>query len=116
MAFQPLSSDAIDLKREPGKTVEGYFTGTTKIQTKLGDQVIWQFRRKDGSQFGVYGFTSLNRAMGNAVVGMMTRIHYRGKEMAQTKYGMKEIHKAFVEIDPEDTLAKPEAKTEDVPF
>ena len=104
MAYEPLKVNTIDVKKKVDEPHEGYFTGREDITTKIGPQIIWRFRGKDGNPFGIYGFTNLNYCMKNAPVGVMIRVTYTGTEKRETKYGLKDVHQVLVEIDREDTL------------
>ena len=115
MAFEPLKVNSIDIKKEKGKSYTGYFTGCDPITTKLGPQVIWRFKGKDGSLYGIYGFTNLNFCMKNAQIGALIRITYMGTKNMQTKFGMKDVHQALVEIDKADTMHDGAGETEGDP-
>ena len=104
MAFEPLRVNTIDVKKKVDDPHEGYFTGREDITTKIGPQIIWRFKDKNGTPFGIYGFTGLNFCMKNAPVGALLRITYKGTERRETKFGLKDVHQVFVEIDKESTL------------
>ena len=99
MAFKPVSTNAIDIKKEKGKPYVGTYTGKQDIVTKIGPQTIWQFVDEDEQPFGIYGFTMLNRAMNNVGNGKLCRITYQGTKNVKTKFGLKDVHQVLVEID-----------------
>jgi hypothetical protein len=53
---------------------------------------------EDGVGFGIYGFTNLNRAMEAVEPGTLVKITYQGTQNVQTKYGMKDVHQASVQV------------------
>ena len=108
MAFQPVTSNATDIKESPNTDFVGYYLDSRQIVTKVGPQVIYKFENKDGEIFNVYGFTNLNRAMENVKVGTLTKLRYLGTKKVDTKYGKnKDVHQVAVEIDTEDTKEIP---------
>lgn len=99
MAFQEVTGGtSIDIKTSQGKPYTGKYTGCRKFQTKMGEQVAYNFEGADGN-FSIYGFSHLNYLMNSVKEGDLVRITYLGREKAQTKYGEKEVHKAKLEID-----------------
>lgn len=103
MGWKPVSSNAIDIKKEKDKAFEGTYQGKTDIQTKIGAQTIWNFVDEDGKNFGIYGFTNLNRAMEVVKVGDLLRVTYTGTKNVKTKFGMKDVHQVAVEIHEEES-------------
>lgn len=101
MAFKPVSTNAIDLKKSKDVPYTGEFVGKDDITTQLGPQIIWKFVGKDGGPFGIYGFTHLNLIMKNIKVGALCRVTYKGTIKRQTKFGLKDVHQALVEVDDE---------------
>lgn len=99
MAFQEVNATATDIKKFVDKPFTGYYKGSIKIQTKIGEQIIWKFVDEEGNHFGIYGFTNLNRVMENVTEERLVRITYRGTEKAQTKFGLKDVHQVKVEVD-----------------
>ena len=121
MSWKTVTNIATDIKKYKGKVFTGEYKGSHKIDTKLGEQVVWDFIGEDGLGFGVYGFTNLNRCMEVVPEGSVVRIIYMGTENVQTKYGMKDCHQVMVEIFEEE--GKGELKEEknkihdsDLPF
>lgn len=106
MAWKAVTTNAVDIKKTMNVPYEGTFMGCEQITTQLGPQFIWRFVDAQDQPFGIYGFTSLNRAMANLKQGSMCRITYKGTINAKTKYGMKNVHQALVEI--EDAVAAEE--------
>ena len=102
----------IGKKEGIGKSIVGVYKGHNDIDTKIGMQIIWQFVDEDGNQFGLYGFTNLNRAMENVKLETLCRLTYNGTQKVKTKFGIKDVHQVLVEIDTDDE-ASPEP---DVPF
>ena len=107
MAFKPVSTNATDIKKYLNKPFTGEFKGSSKIQTKIGEQTIWNFVEDSGAPLGIYGFTNLNRVMEHIEEGTVCRITYQGTKNIQTKFGMKDVHQVLVEIDDEN-YPKPE--------
>jgi hypothetical protein len=106
MAYREVSgsTNTRDLKKEPvGTSVEGIYRGNRTFDTQFGEQIVFNFTGKDGSTFGVYGFTSLNRWMEGVAVGTLTRITYQGKTIVETKRGKVPMHQCKVEVD-DDSL------------
>lgn len=101
MAFRQVTTQALDIKTKKGEAFLGTYTGNTKIQTKMGEQTIWQFLDDDGLPFGIYGFTNLNRAMQTIPTGKMCRITYRGTIFMKTKFKPtgQDVHQVQVEVD-----------------
>lgn len=99
MAFTEVTTNATDIKKEKGKPFIGYFDGSQKIQTKIGEQVIWKFIDEHGITFGIYGFTNLNMKMENISEGLLCRVTYLGTKNMKTKFGMKDVHQVKVEVD-----------------
>lgn len=95
MSWSPINTNTIDIKKSKDKEYEGTYTGHKEITTKIGPQVIWEFSGDEGN-FGIYGFTNLNRAMESLKVGTAVKIVYRGTINVKTKYGMKDVHQADV--------------------
>ena len=120
MAFEPLKTNTIDIKKNKGTSYEGYFMGFEVIKTKLGDQTVWKFKGKaDGMPFGIYGFTNLNYSMKAAPAGALLRVTYTGTKKMDTKFGLKDVHQCEVMIDKDDVLEHPsveEKADEQVPF
>ena len=110
---QVSGGNAIDLKKGDGKPVEGVYKGSKTFQTKIGEQVVWQFEDDDGVPFGVYGFTNLNRAMELIKLDTLCKLTYQGTKNIKTKYGLKDVHQVSVEIQVDDT--SPDS-TEGIPF
>ena len=102
MPFKPVNTNAIDIKKQKGVPHEGTFKGSQQIKTKIGDQTIWNFMGEDGVGFGIYGFTTLNRAMGAIEEGTLVKITYAGTQNMQTKFGMKDVHQVQVEVWTDD--------------
>jgi hypothetical protein len=98
MGWNDVSTNAIDIKKHKGESHEGTYTGKHDITTKIGPQVIWQFMGDDGVGFGIYGFTNLNRAMESIAEGTLCKITYQGTQNVQTKFGMKDVHQASVQV------------------
>ena len=129
MAFKPISSNAVDIKKLKDQSFIGVFIGIDKIKTALGPQVIFQFRDKDDSVFGIYGFTHLNNQFISKdeetgkwdtetlkiPYGKLLRITYTGKKALKNKFGKSEIHTALVEVD-DDAQPEEKKKEEEVPF
>ena len=117
MAFKPISTTATDIKKHQGKAFIGEYQGSQTINTKIGEQTIWNFVEESGAPLGIYGFTNLNRVMEHVEVGTTCRITYKGTQNVQTKFGMKDVHQVLVEIDDEnETQAEPETNNEPLPF
>lgn len=103
MAWKQVSGgNVVDIKREKGKQWIGIYRGNKEIETKLGHQVIWKFIDEDGTPFGIYGFTNLNRAMESVPLETLCRITYQGTQLLATKFGKKDVHMVSVEIDADD--------------
>lgn len=102
MAFKPVSTNATDIKKHLNKPFTGEFKGSSKIQTKIGEQTIWNFVEDSGAPLGIYGFTNLNRVMEHIEEGVICRITYQGTKNVETKFGKKDVHQVLVEIDDEN--------------
>ena len=106
MAWNEITSNAIDIKKSAQKEYEGTLLGHKEITTKIGPQIIWQFSGDDGN-FGIYGFTNLNYAMENVKEGTLVKIKYEGTKNVKTKYGMKDVHQVSVQKWTEDGEREP---------
>jgi hypothetical protein len=95
------SSSTLDIKKSPGEAHAGKYIGKQEIQTKIGPQVVWKFDAEEGN-FGIYGFTNLNRIMEGVSEGTDLRITYLGTKNIATKYGVKPVHQVKVEAWGED--------------
>lgn len=110
MAFREVTGgNAIDIKQFPSLPHEGIYTGHRTFETQYGEQVVWNFRGKAGS-FGIYGFTTLNRAMETVAEGTLCRVTFTGKEKMKTKRGIVDVNTCRVEVD--DSAS---ADTDDMP-
>ncbi len=101
MAWKELSSNTIDIRKQKDVAFIGIYQGSKKIQTKIGEQTIYNFMDEEGEPFGIYGFTNLNRIMEGAKEDLLYRITYTGTENRETKFGRKDVHQVKVEIDEE---------------
>ncbi|MBT9169381.1 MAG: hypothetical protein DDT19_02740 [Syntrophomonadaceae bacterium] len=110
MAWEEVTTSAVDIKKHKGKIYQGFYTGKREIETKIGKQIIYSFEDEEGI-FSIYGFTNLNRAMENVKQGLEVRITYLGTEKVQTKFGLKDVHQVRVEInkdsDPHSETGEP---------
>lgn len=100
---KPVTNNAVDIKETEGVEYRGIFTGSKVIETKLGEQTIWQFQDENHQPFSIYGFTNLNRALEAVAIGTFIYITYRGQKTVQTKYGMKPVHQVDVDAEVPDT-------------
>lgn len=116
MGWRPVTSNAIDIKKQVGEAHVGIYSGKQGIETKLGKQVIWKFIDEFNQTYGIYGFTNLNRAMESIVEGTLCRITYNGTEKVQTKWGLKDVHMVTVEINDDPSPPKIDKEKEEVPF
>jgi len=99
MAFRAVTFNTTDIKKHKGQVFQGLYKGFHKIQTAIGEQVIWEFHGGQGP-FGVYGFTTLNMAMDQVEVGQEVRLTYLGQKPVQTKrFGLKDVHQVLVEVN-----------------
>lgn len=99
MAFREVTGgNALDIKQTPNIPYEGIYTGHREFDTQYGSQTVWNFRGKQGS-FGIYGFTTLNRAMESVSEGTLCRITFTGKEKMKTKRGVVDVNTCRVEVD-----------------
>ena len=101
MAWKEVSNNAIDIKTQVGNEVTGKYLGSRTFDSQYGEQHIYNFEGKPG----VYGFTSLNRAMESVPVGATVKIVYKGKEIIETKRGKVPMHQCQVFVD-DTTLPK----------
>lgn len=106
------TSDVIDIKKSKDP-IEGTFIGRKEITTKIGAQVIWEFSGEEG-EFGIYGFTNLNKIMETVPLNTSLRIQYTGTKNVQTKYGMKNVHQVKVQRWSADN--KTETSVDDIGF
>ena len=103
MAFREVTGgNAIDIKQSPNIPYEGVYQGHREFDTQFGFQTIWNFRGKAG-MFGVYGFTTLNRAMESVAEGTTCRITFTGKQKMTTKRGVVDVNTCKVEVDDSGT-------------
>lgn len=110
MAFREVTGgNAIDIKQSLNVPFEGIYTGHREFDTQYGSQTVWNFRGKQGS-FGIYGFTTLNRAMETVAEGTLCRVTFTGKEKMKTKRGIVDVNTCRVEVD--DSAS---ADTDDMP-
>lgn len=116
--FKPVSTNALDIKKEKGIPHTGTYSGKEDIVTKIGPQIIWKFVDEDNQPFGVYGFTNLNRQMNSVGIGALCRITYKGTQNMMTKFGLKDVHQVLVEVDDEAKApaAPKESEETSVPF
>ncbi len=99
MAFREVTGgNAVDIKQTPGQPYEGVYTGHREFDTQYGVQTCFNFRGKNGS-FGIYGFTTLNRAMESVAEGSLCRITFTGKVKMTTKRGIVDVNTCKVEVD-----------------
>jgi hypothetical protein len=98
MAWQEVSSTAVDIKKHKGEAYEGKYVGSHEITTKIGQQTIYNFSGKDGVPFGIYGFTNLNRAMENIEKDTLLKIVYTGTLNVETKFGKKDVHQVNISV------------------
>lgn len=112
------AGNVIDIKTHKDDVYEGVYVGFKGITTKIGQQFIYRFRDpKKGNLYGIYGFTTLNMAMENVVVGSLCRVTYLGTKNMETKFGKKDVHICKVEVDDEFTLSPTdESDSEHEPF
>jgi hypothetical protein len=104
MAWQSVSTNAIDIKKHKGEPYEGTYKSHREIQTPLGGQSIWEFIDDDGMPFGIYGFTNLNRAMEALEAGAKCKITYTGTQKVDTKYKkQQDVHQVDVQVWTNDT-------------
>lgn len=99
MAFKPINTQATDIKKHLDKPFTGEYKGYSKITTKIGEQLVYNFVDEAGVPFAIYGFTNLNRTMEHIDAGAILRITYKGTVNVQTKFGMKDVHQVLVELD-----------------
>lgn len=110
MAFREVTGgNSIDIKQTPGQAYEGVYQNHREFDTQYGSQTVWNFRGKNGS-FGIYGFTTLNRAMESVSEGSLCRITFTGKKKMTTKRGIVDVNTCRVEVD--DAAS---ADTDDMP-
>lgn len=104
MPWKDVNSDARDIKKEKDVDHIGTYTGHKDIKTPLGDQVIWQYTDENGTPFGIFGFTNLNRAMEAVAVGQTVKIVYKGTQFVKTKFkpSGQDVHQVQVQVFEED--------------
>lgn len=104
MAYKPVSTIAIDIKKLVGVPHIGHYIGKTMIETKIGPQVVWDFLGEDGMPLGIYGFTNLNRVMSSIKEGSLCRITYTGTQFVKTKFkpAGQDVHQVLVEVDTDE--------------
>lgn len=102
--FKPVTTNAVDIKKELGKSRVGTYVGSTPIITKLGPQTIWNFVGEDELPFGIYGFTNLSNVMKTLAIGALCRITYTGTQFVKTKFKTagQDVHQVLVEVDSEE--------------
>lgn len=92
------------------KSIEGYFIGTKKTETKLGECSLHILQTQKGN-VGVWGKTNLNQKMTAVKPGQMIRISFVG--LVETKFNP--MFKYKVEVDPENTIDVASASGNDAP-
>lgn len=109
--FNPVSTTAIDIKKDVNTARVGTYVSHSSIKTPLGDQVVWNFLDEDDLPFGIYGFTNLNRAMQSIKEGSLCRITYKGTNFVKTKFkpAGQDVHQVLVEVDDGEEVAPAEA-------
>jgi hypothetical protein len=114
MGFKQVSGQAIDIKGFEGEPFEGVYLGSKDIDTKIGPQTIYKFRKVGGTIFQVYGFTNLNRMLEMVSEGSLVRMTYQGKKACDTKYGKGQmVHQVLVEVDEDYVHEEPETREEE---
>lgn len=103
--FKPVTTTAIDIKKEKDVSRVGNYVGKSDIKTTLGDQVIWNFLDTDGLPFGIFGFTNLNNAMKSIKEDTLCRVTYQGTKFIKTKFkpAGQDVHQVLVEVDTDET-------------
>ena len=105
MGWEPIGTLGVrDIKKTKGEPHEGTYAGRKDIITKIGPQIIWNFTSEEGN-FGVYGFTNLNRVMEQIPIGTSLRITYTGTQFLKTKFKPQgqDVHQVQVEKWAEET-------------
>jgi hypothetical protein len=106
------------LNKKTGKTdpksVEGYYLGSRKVATKLGDSLIHFFKTQRGN-VGVWGSGDLNRKLQNIRIGTMTKVEFIG--MKDTPRGEMRSFKVYQDknntIEVEINVSAPVEYSED---
>lgn len=101
MVYREVRSDAIDIKKHIDLPYVGVYMERKEITTEKGKQWVYKFRTQQGRVFSIYGFTMLNLALENMLVGSLCRITYLGTENVKTRFGMKDVHQVKVEVEDE---------------
>lgn len=102
--FKAVTTNAVDIKKEIGKSRVGIYVGSSEIDTKLGKQVVWNFVGEDELPFGIYGFTNLNNVMKTLSQGSLCRVTYTGTQFVKTKFkpAGQDVHQVLVEVDADE--------------
>lgn len=95
-------TSAVDIKNDPSKTYEGTYISNRTFDSQFGEQVVWEFQKEDGEKFGIFGFTTLNKAMEHLKVGAKVKIRYKGKTKTKTKFGVRDVHQVDVSVWSDD--------------
>lgn len=113
MAFRVVTDLSADvtislggINKKTGKknptSIEGYYLGNRRVddrKKKSGFSFIYVFQTAQGN-VGVWGKTDMDRKMGEAVTGQMTRVSF--DRMVPTPNG--DMYKYKVEVDDENTI------------
>lgn len=77
---------------EKNKSLEGVYTSTREVTTKMGPGKIHDFELPDHSKVSMWGSTMINNILGSSQVpvGSQLRITFEGK-----KQGKRGMYKAF---------------------
>lgn len=103
MAFRPISTTTIDIKKHLDKPFEGTLVRHEEKDGQYGKSLIWHFVDDNDTPFSIFGFTMLNSSMLMIKPGTLCRVTYKGTEKVKTKrFGIKDVHQVFVEIDSDD--------------
>ncbi len=106
MSFQEVDfSDAYAITKYPNKPFTAYYLGHREVETNLGISTLHEFKKEDGTQFAIWGFTILDKKLEMIDKGSLVRITYTGKENRKTKYGQKDVHTCKVEVDNTKSIA-----------
>lgn len=109
MAMQEVSTLIHDSKKWPNKPLTGYYIGSTSYEdpTYHKTQYVHNFRKEDGTEISIYGYTTLDSRIAKVPVGVLCQVTYLGTENVQTKkYGQKDVHQCSVMMDTSQRLSE----------
>ena len=80
-------------------SITGRYLAKREINRKDGGtSTIFKIRTREG-EIEIWGFGQLNALMNGVAENSVVRITYNGTQKMKTKYGVRDVHSATVEVD-----------------